>query len=347
MRVWRVPAQTGELSDLAYSLNDATRPEGSEETLISLAWSGDQQFIAAGSADQTVHVWQSAAGPVYRRLASGGPAARAGLRTARQRRRRRMAAAGWPLAGWRSGGWTAQQPGGEALRIAADDDYLPGLFDMQFTPNGSLLALAEHNKIDFRSVLDGSRAMSITGMSGPVNGLSFSPDGNYLAAACQDGTTRLYRTYDGRYLDTLGEATYPIRSVAFSSHGFWIASAGEDMAIRIFRLDDGEQINGFEEPFVAYKLLFSPNSNQLASLTTSGVNLRQITGTERQAEFDLVGNVGGVGLSDMVYSPGQENLALVGSGIVRVIEPATRTTVYTIDAQPNGALPWSVAFLAG
>ena len=342
VRVWLVPAQAGELSDLAYSVTYATRPEGSEETLISLVWSEDQQFIAAGSADQSVHVWQSAAGPVYRRLASSAmPRALAfePRDSAGSLARNRLAVGGLEI--WRLDDATA---GGEAIRIAHDDDYLPGLFDMQFTPNSAMLALAEHNNIDFRSVIDGSQAMSITGMSGPVNGLSFSPDGNYLAAACQDGTTRLYRTYDGRYLDALGEATYPIRSVAFSSHGFWIASSGDDMAIRIFRLDDGEQISGFEEPFVAYKLLFSPNSNQLASLTTSGVNLRQITGTERQASFALVGNVGGVGLSDMVYSPGQENLALVGNGIVRVIEPMTRQTVYTIGAQQNGALPWSVAF---
>jgi WD40 repeat protein len=51
-----------------------------------------------------------------------------------------------------------------------------------------------------------------------------------------------------------------------------------------------------------------------------------------------------VGLTDMVYSPGQENLALVGSGIVRVIDPLTQATVYTITAQPDGALPWSVAY---
>ena len=344
VRVWAVPAQTGELSDLVTSLNDATRPEGSEETLISLAWSGDQQFIAAGSADQSVHVWQNAAGPVYRRLTSGSLPRLLAFEPRDSALNRgdgssRLAVGGLEI-------WQLENaaPGGETVLLAADNEYLPGLFDMQFTPNGALLALAEYNTIDFRSALDGSRDMSITGMSGPVNGLSFSPDGNYLAAACQDGTTRLYRTYDGRYLDTLGEATYPIRSVAFSSHGFWIASAGEDMAIRIFRLDDGVQINGFEEPFVAYKLLFSPNSNQLASLTTSGVNLRQITGTERQASFSLVSNVGGVGLSDMVYSPGQENLALVGNGIVRVIEPGTQVTVYTIGAQPDGALPWSVAY---
>ncbi len=340
VRVWRVPAQTGELSDLAFSLTDPTRPDGSEEALISLAWSADQQFIAAGSADQNIHVWRSAAGPVYRRLASGAmprllafePQQSSGTSS-------RLAVGGLEI--WRLDNI---EPGGEAVRLAADEDYLPGLFDLQFTPNGASLALAEENNIDFRSVLNGGRVMSIAGMVGAVYGLSFSPDGNYLAAGCQDGTTRLYRTYDGRYLDTLGEATYPIRSAAFSTHGFWIASSGEDMAIRIFRLDDGVQINGFQQPFVAYKLLFSPNSNQLASLTTQGVNLYQVNGTERQATFSLVTNIGGVGLSDMVYSPGQETLALVGSGVVRVIVPATHKTVYTIGAQPDGSLPWSVAY---
>lgn len=343
VRVWRVPAELGELSDLAYSLDDVTRPEGIEERIISLDWSEDGRFISAGSADQTVHVWLAQPGPAYRRLASGAmPRALAfeppgGASSSPDGIR--LAVGGLEI--WRMSSTLA---GGEALRVGADDTYLPGLFDMQFTPNGSLLALAEHNQIDFRSVLNGSSAMTITGMTGAVNGLSFSPDGNYLAAGCQDGITRLYRASDGRYLDMLGDATYPIRSVAFSTHSFWIASSGEDMAIRIFRLDDGEQINGFRQPFVGYKILFSPNSDQLASLTTSGVNLYKITGTERQAEFDLAGNVGGVGLSDMIYSPGQENLALVGSGIVRVILPATRATAYTIQARPNGALPWSVAF---
>jgi WD40 repeat protein len=116
------------------------------------------------------------------------------------------------------------------------------------------------------------------------------------------------------------------------------------MKIRVFRLDDGVQIAGFNEPFVAYKLLFSPNSDQLASLTTSGVNLRQVQGTERQVSFLLQGTVGGVGLSDMVYSPGEEFMALVGNGLIRVIVPRTRKEVYTIHAPENQALPWSVAF---
>jgi WD40 repeat protein len=339
VRVWRVPMQPGELTDLAYSLSDPTRPDGSDETLIGLAWSADQQFLAASSADQSVHVWRTFAGPVYRRLSSGANPRFLAFEPSANQAGDRLAVGGleiWQLSNVR--------PGGEATLLAADTDYLPGLFDMQFTPDSALLALAEYGVIDFRSVVDGSHAQAISGMQGAVYGISFSSQGNYMAAACQDGTTRLYLTHNGRYLDTLGEATYPVRSVAFSSHDFWLASSGEDMRIRIFRLDDGEQIAGYQEPFVAYKLLFSPNSDQLASLTTSGVNLRQISGTERQADFILEGNVGGVGLSDMVYSPGQEYLALVGNGLVRVIDPLTRQTIYTIGAPGTGPLPWSVAF---
>jgi WD40 repeat protein len=339
VRVWRVPDQPGELTLPTYSLNDPTLPEGADEALISLAWSVDGQFVAAGASNQMVHLWRSAAGPVYRQITSGAmPRFLAfGLRVGEGGSR--LAIGGLEI-------WQISNPGPGAVvsRIGADENYLPALFDMQFTPNSSLLTLAEYGAIDFRSVIDGHHALTIGDIAGAVYGVSFSPEGNYLAAACQDGTTRLYLTRNGRYLDTLGEATYPVHSVAFSSHGFWIASSGEDMRIRIFRLDDGVQIAGFTEPFVAYKLLFSPNSDQLASLTTQGVNLRKITGTERQASFDLEGNVGGVGLSDMVYSPGQEYLALVGSGLVRVIEPGTRKTLYTIGAPLSGPIPWSVAF---
>jgi WD40 repeat protein len=57
----------------------------------------------------------------------------------------------------------------------------------------------------------------------------------------------------------------------------------------------------------------------------------------------LEGTVGGVGLTDMAYSPGSEFLALVGNDVVRVIDPVSRTEVYSIH-EPGGALPWSVAF---
>lgn len=331
VRVWHVPAESGELSNLAYELTDATRSEGADQALISLAWSRDGSLLAAGTSDQTVHVWRAGPGLVHRRLALDSMPRFAAF------------AADGRLAVGALEIWRLADTGDANQLLAKDAQYLPGLFDMQFLPDGSALALAEYGRIETRSLSDGARILDITGMDGPVHALSFSPQGTYMVAACQDGTTRLYYTSNGRYLAQLGEPTYPILSAAFSSHGFWIASGGEDMKIRVFRLDDGKQIDTVEEPFVSYRLLFSPNSDQLASLSTSGVNLRVVGGSERQINMSLEGIVGGVGLTDMAYSPGSEYLAVTGAGVVRVVDPIFRNEIYTI-YEPSGAQPWAVAF---
>jgi len=331
VRVWHVPAESGELSNLAYELTDATRSEGSDQALISLAWSQDGSLLAAGFSDQSVHIWRAGPGLVYRRLVLDSMPRFAAF------------AADGRLAVGALEIWRLADTGDANELLAKDAQYLPGLFDMQFLPDGSALALAEYGRIEMRSLSDGARILDITGMDGPVHALSFSPQGTYMVAACQDGTTRLYYTSNGRYLAQLGEPTYPILSAAFSSHGFWIASGGEDMKIRVFRLDDGKQIDTVEEPFVSYKLLFSPNSDQLASLSTSGVNLRVVGGSERQVNMSLEGIVGGVGLTDMAYSPGSEYLAVTGGGVVRVVDPIFRNEIYTI-YEPSGAQPWAVAF---
>lgn len=339
VRVWRVPTAGGEISDLAFSLADATRTEGMEQALVSLAWSPDGLMIAAGYEDQSIHVWQASASEVFRRLdAATLPGVLAFDPSGVVRSEHRLAAGGLEVFTLDLPG-----PGARAQRSAYDNDFLPGIYDMQFLPDGSALALAEYGRIDLLSTTNGSRLYEITGMDGPVNGLTFDPKGTFLVAACQDGTVRLYRARDGLYLNELGAPTYPVIAVDFSSNGYWIAASDENMKIRIFRIIDGLQLSQLTEPFVAYRLRFSPNSNQIASLTTSGVQLREITGNESTIDFELQGNVGGVSLSEVVYSQGQEFLALVGNGVVRMVNPVTRQDIYTL-YEGQDKLPWAVAF---
>ncbi len=86
-------------------------------------------------------------------------------------------------------------------------------------------------------------------------------------------------------------------------------------------------------------------------MTTSGVNLYAINGTERKLDLTLEDVVSGVGISSMAYSRGEEWLAVAGNGVVRVSSPGALIDLYTI-YQPNSAqgtpapLPWSVAFSA-
>lgn len=332
VRIWQIPADGGDLKEPAYTFWDPVHTEGTEEKVVSLAWSKDGQFIASGTSDQVLHVYQLKAGPVYRRIPMESLPRYLAFSPDHGDTLPRIAAGELEIYRIEDG-----------QRTAYDDGYLPGLYDMRFTPDDSALALSEFGKIDFRSTYDGTRKQVIKGMDGAVNSIAFDPVEQFLAAACQDGQTRLFRVMDGAFWNTLGEPTLPVLSADISSNNFWIASSGEDMKIRIFRMDDAALIETIQEPYVAYKVLFAPNNNQLATLTTNGVNLRIVNGTERKTNMVLEGTVGGVGLTDMAYSPGSEFLALVGNDVVRVIDPVSRTDVYSIH-EPSGAMPWSVAF---
>lgn len=334
VKVWRL-LDSSPFVELQHSLRDfdLNQAEGAQRSLISVAWSADGSRVAAGYADHAVAVWSlDRPWAAQRRFsASTLPSALA-----------------WSPEGERlaSGGlevWSLAAAGEDDARIAYDDDYLPGLYDMRFTADGGELALASFSRIDFRSALDGRITRAITGMSGPVNGIAINPDGDLLAAACQDGTIRLYSAGDGRYLAQLGAPTYPQRSVDFSSNGWWLAAAGDDMLVRVFRVDTGELLYSAREPYVSYRLAFEPNSNQLTSLTTQGMNLRAASGSRQRMTLNLQGVVGGVGLSDMAYSPGAEFLAAAGGGAVRVVDPLTLDDVYSL-SRPGGVLPFSVAF---
>lgn len=331
VRVWSVP-DGGPYSDLRFSLTDPGQVEGERETLISLAWSPDGQMIAAGSEDYSVHVWKAVPSQAFRRLEG-------------QVLPRFLA---WSADSTRlvTGGvevWRVAEVDGSNERLSAATDFLPAIFDMKFTPNSSTLALAGYSRVDFLSAQTGSKVQAITGMDGPVNAVAFDPTGEIMVAACQDGTARVYQMQRGVQTNLLGEPGLPMLAVDFSNNGMWVAVAGENMLVRVYRVLDGALMIGLLEPFVSYQLAFAPNSDQFASLTTSGVRLRSIDDDIEDPTTNLQGVIGGTGLSDMAYAPDSRYLALVGNNVIRVVDPLDRTDVYSL-SHAAGLTPFSVAF---
>ncbi|CAG8678076.1 6516_t:CDS:10 [Cetraspora pellucida] len=86
----------------------------------------------------------------------------------------------------------------------------------------------EHLGSDFKKLL---------GHSGPIFGLSFSPDNKYLVSCSEDRTVRLWSTDTYTNVVCYKGHNSPVWDVDFSPHGFYFATAGHDRTARLWSCD--------------------------------------------------------------------------------------------------------------
>ncbi|GGZ80465.1 hypothetical protein GCM10010371_45030 [Streptomyces subrutilus] len=173
----------------------------------------------------------------------------------------------------------------------------------------------------------------LTGHTGPVNAVAFSPDGSLLATAGSDGTVALRRLSDRRTTLTF---TLPgrVRAVAFGPGGRTLAAASTDGPARMW--DTG----GRGAPAVfpagtagARALAFAPDGRTLAVAGADGAVLLCEAGGEHRVVASLPGHAGRV--NALAYAP--DGRTLVSAGADR--------TVRLWD--PDPADPRPLAVLAG
>ena len=78
----------------------------------------------------------------------------------------------------------------------------------------------------------------LTGHTGSVFSVAWSPDGTQLATASSDRTARIWNTQTGNTLHTLTGHTNWVNSVTWSPDGTQLATASNDKTARIWNLDD-------------------------------------------------------------------------------------------------------------
>lgn len=124
------------------------------------------------------------------------------------------------------------------LGLATPDEASPGTF--AFSWDGRFLAIGAaemEGQIWLYDISTGQLLMTLaseTEMFDFVNSLTFSPDGQIIAAAYFDSTIRLWRVSDGTLLHTLTlPHGYPT-TILFSPDGRKLFSCGDDGVIRIW-----------------------------------------------------------------------------------------------------------------
>ncbi|XP_029466153.1 transcription initiation factor TFIID subunit 5 [Rhinatrema bivittatum] len=111
-----------------------------------------------------------------------------------------------------------------------------------------------------------SESKILYGHSGPVYGISFSPDRNYLLSSSEDGTIRLWSLQTFTCLVGYKGHNYPVWDTQFSPYGYYFISGGHDRVARLWATDHYQPLRIFAGHLADVTCTrFHPNSNYIAT----------------------------------------------------------------------------------
>ncbi|BAQ59796.1 high-affnity carbon uptake protein Hat/HatR [Geminocystis sp. NIES-3708] len=204
---------------------------GYSNIVYSVAFSPDSQYLASGSWDNTIKIWNVNNGKLKQTLTGHSNIVYSVA----------FSCDGQYLA---SGSWDKTVKiwnvnNGQLKQTLTG--YSNIVYSVAFSPDGSYLASGSWDKaIKIWNVNNGKLKQTLTGHSDDVYNVEFSPDGQYLASGSQDKTIKIWNVNNGQLKQTLTGHFKSVNSVAFSCDGQYLASGSGDKNIKIWNVNNGK-----------------------------------------------------------------------------------------------------------
>ncbi|WP_375505969.1 protein kinase [uncultured Nostoc sp.] len=263
--------------------------KGHSSMVHAIAISSDGQFIASGSNDHTIKLWQLGTGKLVRQLGrwSSGHSSMVhsvafspvSLKLSYQKESGKSAGvAELNLEILASASWDNTiklwdiNTGKEIRTLTGHTNWVNSVV---FSPDGKFLASGSVDcTIKLWQVHTGIETQTLIGHSDSVSSVAYSPttpatnskDRQLVASASTDYTIKLWQVYTGRNICTLSGHSFFVNCIAFSKDGEIIASGSGDNTIKLWHVNTGREIRtliGHSDS--VWSVAFSHNGQFLAS----------------------------------------------------------------------------------
>jgi WD40 repeat protein len=239
---------------------------GNFGAVFSLAFSPTSQWLAAGTDDKQIHLFDVSRNEVLRTL-SGHIQIVKGLAFSPDGKILASASLDKTIKLWDT------STGNEIRTLSG---HLSGVSGVAFSPDGLTLASSSWDtSVIIWDVHSGNLLQRLPEHTDKVNAVAFSRDGRLLASASDDGTVLLWDPQAGKLVRSLPKVNARVESLAFSPDGKFLASgasrnhrsqASHYGGIRVWDLDRMAAEPAFEKyRGNIHMLAFKPDGTVLAS----------------------------------------------------------------------------------